>query len=37
MAPTREIAIQLFDYFNLLTKGTATEATLLIGGLDMKE
>ena len=37
LAPTREIAIQLFDYFNLLTKDTDTEATLLIGGLDMKE
>ena len=38
LAPTREIAIQLHDYFNLLTKNCERlRSTLLIGGLDLKE
>ena len=37
LAPTREIAIQLFEYFNVLVKGKDLSAALLIGGLDAKE
>jgi len=41
LAPTREIALQLHDYFNLLTKSLLEEqptpSALLIGGLDLRE
>ena len=41
LAPTREIAIQLHEYYNLLVKGTSKgkeyQSSLLIGGLELKE
>ena len=37
IAPTREIAIQIYEYFCLITKDLDLVAGLLIGGIEAKE